>query len=227
VFLVVGAIIGQQRGRHLEIMNSFELVFTVEDGLIVIDRDYYRTKEEQFKQVFSEMDFIGWYTTGDVPSPADIMVHRQICEISESPVLLKLNPVAKNFDQLPVSVFESIIETVDGDATMLFVQLPYVLATEEAERIGVDHVARMASSEASESSLVADHLTAQHSAIKMLHSRVRLVLDYVKAMEKGEVPMCHETLRLAKSLANRLPVLHPDRLKKDFNEVIDWILFSG
>ena len=35
---------------------------------------------------------------------------------------------------------------------MLFVELQYTLATEEAERIGVDHVARMASSETTESS---------------------------------------------------------------------------
>ncbi|ODM93919.1 COP9 signalosome complex subunit 6 [Orchesella cincta] len=215
---VLGAIIGQHKGRHLEIMNSFELVISTIDGLVVIDRDYYRTKEEQFKQVFSEMDFLGWYTTGDVPSPADIHVHKQICEIYESPVLLKLNPLARNVDQLPVFIYESIIDIVSGDATMLFVQLPYVLATEEAERIGVDHVARMSASEASESSLVADHLASQHSAIKMLHSRVRLILDYVRAVEKGEAPMCHDALRLAKSLSHRLPVIQPDRFKTDFYE---------
>jgi hypothetical protein len=30
------------------------------------------------KQVFSEMDFLGWYTTGDSPSHSDIHVHRQV-----------------------------------------------------------------------------------------------------------------------------------------------------
>ena len=32
-------------------------------------------------------------------------------------------------------------------ATMLLVELSYTLATEEAERIGVDHVARMSTSD--------------------------------------------------------------------------------
>lgn len=32
---------------------------------------------------------------------------------------------------------------------------------------------------------VAEHLIAQHSAIKMLHSRVRLILEYVRAAEAG------------------------------------------
>lgn len=39
-----------------------------------------------------------------------------------------------------------------GQATMLFVELQYTLATEEAERIGVDHVARMSTSDAGEGS---------------------------------------------------------------------------
>lgn len=44
------------------------------------------------------MDFIGWYTTGDAPSSTDIKIHKQICEINESPILLKLNPYDKNID---------------------------------------------------------------------------------------------------------------------------------
>ncbi|XP_021944566.1 COP9 signalosome complex subunit 6 isoform X3 [Folsomia candida] len=212
---VIGAIIGQHKGRHLEIMNSFELVFQIVDDLIVIDRDYYRTKEEQFKQVFSEMDFLGWYTTGDIPTPSDIHVHKQITEIYESPVLLKLNPLVKNAD-LPIGVYESIIDIVNSETTMLFVQLPYVLATEEAERIGVDHVARMSAADNSETSLVAEHLLSQHSAIKMLHSRVKLILEYVKAAQRGDAPISHEALRHAYSLCHRLPALQPERFKNDF-----------
>lgn len=103
------------------------------------------------KQVFSDMDFLGWYTTGDTPNESDIHVHKQICEINESPVILKLNPFTRNAD-LPVTMYESVIDLVNGEATMLFVELNYTLATEEAERIGVDHVARMASGDSAESS---------------------------------------------------------------------------
>jgi len=93
---VYGALIGKQKGRNIEIMNSFELLFTCIGDDVIIDREYYTTKEEQFKQVFSEMDFLGWYTTGDMPTEKDIRVHKQLCEINESPVLLKLDPRPKN-----------------------------------------------------------------------------------------------------------------------------------
>lgn len=46
-FAVVGALIGKQKGRNIEIMNSFELVWMSIDGDIVIDREYYTMKEEQ------------------------------------------------------------------------------------------------------------------------------------------------------------------------------------
>ena len=69
---------------------------------------------------------------------------------------------------------------------MFFVGLNYTLATEEAERIGVDHIARVRTSEQDNvDSSVAQHLSVQHSAIKMLHSRVQLILQFVKAMKEG------------------------------------------
>lgn len=42
---------------------------------------------------------------------------------------------------------------MNGTPTMLLVELQYTLATEEAERIGVDHVARMSSHDTQESSI--------------------------------------------------------------------------
>lgn len=55
------------------------------------------------KQVFSDMDFLGWYTTGEAPTERDIAVHRQICDINECPVMLMLNPAGVNGE---VSIFD-------------------------------------------------------------------------------------------------------------------------
>ncbi|XP_035224018.1 COP9 signalosome complex subunit 6-like [Stegodyphus dumicola] len=166
------------------------------------------------KQVFSELDFLGWYTTGDNVNESDIKIHKQ-------PLFLKLNPVGRH-TELPVLMYESVIDLVVAEATMLFVELSYTLATEEAERIGLDHMARMSANEAGESSLVAEQLQAQHSAIKMLHSRVRLILDYIRAVKEGKVPANHEILREAYSLCHRLPVISTDFFKEEyFNQCND------
>jgi len=69
---VLGALIGKQNGRNIEIMNSFELLFDKIENDIIIDRVYYNQKEAQFKQVFPDLDFLGWYTIGNVPTEGDI-----------------------------------------------------------------------------------------------------------------------------------------------------------
>ena len=50
---VIGALIGKQKGRSIEIFNTFELKFDIVDNSIIIDKDFYTIREEQFKQVSS------------------------------------------------------------------------------------------------------------------------------------------------------------------------------
>ena len=42
----------------------------------------------------------------------------------------------------------------------------------------------------------------------MLANRVRLILEYVQAIQREEVPFNHEILRQINALAHRLPVLN-------------------
>jgi len=213
---IFGALIGKQKGRNVEVMNSFELDVVTVDGKVIMDRDYYNEKEGQFKQVFSEMDFLGWYSTGEAPTEDDISFHKQICEVNESPLFLQLNPISKKPSDLPICVFESVIDIVGGETRMLFVKLGYTLATEEAERIGLDHVARISGGSSDAQSRVSEHLLVQHRAIKMLTSRVALIRDYIKAVEAGELTYNHDIIREAQALIARLPVLQADLFQPQF-----------
>jgi COP9 signalosome complex subunit 6 len=44
-------------------------------------------------------------------------------------------------------MYESIIDLVNNEATVLFVEINYTLVTEEAERIGLDHMARLSTAQ--------------------------------------------------------------------------------
>lgn len=67
--------------------------------------------------------------------------------------------------------------------------------------------------------LVAEHLTAQYSAIKMLHSRVRLVLEFMREVESGRRTASHDILRDAYCLSHRLPVLQSESFRHEFYNV--------
>uniref|UniRef100_F6RRF2 COP9 signalosome complex subunit 6 n=1 Tax=Ciona intestinalis TaxID=7719 RepID=F6RRF2_CIOIN len=213
---VFGALIGKQVGRTIELLNSFELLYLEINDEILIDTDYYYAKEEQFKQVFKDLDFHGWYTTGGSPTELDMKIHKQICDIIESPIFLKLNPQAASTD-LPLNVYESVIDVTDGNAVSRLVTLNYTLATEEAERIGVDHVARVSNVDSNSVSYASEHLSSQHSSISMLYTRVRLLRDYTEAVRKGELPRDNEILRLLNALCKRLPVLGAESLTSDLH----------
>ena len=43
---------------------------------------------------------------------------------------------------MPVNLYESLIEIMEGEPKILYTHVDYSLATEEAERIGVDHIAK-------------------------------------------------------------------------------------
>lgn len=52
MILVFGALLGRQKGRSVEICNSYEIVVTSVDGRLILDRDYFTSKEEQCEWVW-------------------------------------------------------------------------------------------------------------------------------------------------------------------------------
>ena len=232
---VYGALLGRQKGRNIELCTSFEMKMTEtnpgtqeED----IDLEFLNTLIGQFKQVFADLDFLGWYTIGASPTERDITLHKQVCTINESPVLLKLEPFGKHTD-LPMSIYESVIDIIGSQVSMLFIELEYTLVTEEAERIGVDHIAKHTSNATLVQSVVSEHLNAQYSAISLLNNRIRVIYDYVKAVRDSSssgIKRNNEILREIQSLCNRLPVINSPTFYKEFYTLyndVSWIAYLG
>ena len=214
---VFGALLGKQNGRHLELFNSFELQHSESaTGEITIEMNYFQDKEEQFRQVFKDLDFLGWYTVGSSnATDKDIMIHRQLTAVNESALLLKLDSCSKSAN-LPVTIYESMIDLNGDQPRMLFIEVCYTLVTEEAERIGVDHVARLSSAGNTDVSQVSEHIQVQKSAVKMLHSRIDIILQYIRSVKDGEIPMNQEIMRNCLSLCQRLPVLNTTKFNEQF-----------
>lgn len=59
----------------------------------------------------------------------------------------------------------------------------------------------------------------------MLHSRVKLILSYIKSVENGKLQPNSEILREAYSLAQRLPVIQTSTFREEYYTV-NFIFFS-
>eukprot|EP01132_Coremiostelium_polycephalum_P007475 gene7475-9185_t len=215
---VIGVILGIQNGRNVEICNSFELVYTIVDGSMVLDFDYLKKKYEQFKKVFPTYDLLGWYSTGSKVSKDDINLHKQILELNESPLYLMLDTQAaftQTVKDLPIVIYESELHIVNDQPTTLFVKAPYKIQTGESERIGVNHIAKVTPS-GSEGSALTTHLFSMQNAISMLNIRVKILKQYLEQVKEKKLPFEHGILRQVASLCNTLPAINTDEFRNTF-----------
>jgi len=225
---VIGALVGIQTGRNLEIFNSFELPYEIKDDKVIIKTEYLNTKSEQFKKVFKDYEFMGWYSTGHGIVPADMDIHKQISEFNENPLYLQLNTqITSAMRELPIFIYESELRILDDSPTHLFVRVPYKIETGEAERISVDHIARITTTGSGTGSSLTAHMTAVHNAITMLNQRIKILLTYLEATKAGKVPTDHGLLRKVVSLVNQLPAIDTQQFQQEFiNEYNDALLVT-
>ncbi|XP_055809385.1 COP9 signalosome complex subunit 6a-like [Solanum dulcamara] len=213
---VFGCVIGVQRGRTVEIFNSFEFLY--DPSTQSLDRAFLEKKQELYKKVFPNFYILGWYSTGSDAQESDMHSHRALMDINESPLYVLLNPSINHAQKdLPITIYESELHIIDGIPQLIFVQASYTIETVEAERISVDHVAHLKPSDGgSAATQLAAHLTGTHSAIKMLNSRIRVLHHYLLAMQKGEIPCENSLLRQVSSLLRRLPTIESEKFRDDF-----------
>lgn len=217
---VAGVLLGQQTNRTVRLMNAFEALVGDNGG---VDVAFLKDKMDMYRKVFPKLDVVGFYATGqDVDAASAKAMYRALLEVTESPVLLLMDvaiqPDAKQTAKLPVKLFET--EMRGGDVA--FVEVPVALESEEAERVAVDEVSRVASAaggaggdgttaQPSSADQLRSHLHTTHSATEMLGNNVEKLLAFVRDVQarsasNGRVePHEHAALRDITALCRQLP----------------------
>ncbi|KAH9890988.1 COP9 signalosome subunit 6 [Cubamyces lactineus] len=215
---VLGALLGTQNGRDVEIVNTFELA--MEDDGITVDQGFLIARKEQYKQVFPSLEFIGWYTVAERPTSRHIALHEQFTPYSSTPLLLILQPstvFAASADasgqSLPLKAYEPTTEIRDRKTRSVFIEAPYSVETGEAERIAVDYTAKGGSGGTS----LESHLQTQRAAVKMLHDRILLLVKYVTEVIAGSAKKDHATLRALSALIASLPASENKEFREEFD----------
>lgn len=206
-----GALLGTQDGRQVSIDTSFE--FKIEDG--EIDRELVTRRLGQFNQVMPELHFVGWfYVSKEHTTPTDevVKLQKQLLEFDEAPLVLLIQP-GSDSQQLPLHIYEPVIDT--GDAK--YREATVVIETGEAERVAVEDLVRETSQHAA-SERVRQHLVSQHAAVKIFNGRVKTVLDYVKAVNAGEIVPDQRLLRSLRSILSQLSASSNSQLKDNLQE---------
>ncbi|GBF99695.1 COP9 signalosome subunit 6 [Raphidocelis subcapitata] len=216
---VMGCLLGSQSGRTVDINNSFEIDYTLQDGRVVINEAFLTRKQEQYKQVFPKVDVLGWYVTGAAVEDTHMQIHKRIAEINEAPVLLLLNPaVTPGRRDLPLELYETELHvTGDRGAHFSFVRANFAVETSDAERIAVDQVAKiLPGGKATGSEQLTAHLMGLHSAIKMLQQQLVTLQQLMARVNSGEVAYPHALARQINALVHSLPALTTPGFTHDY-----------
>ncbi|KAF8350195.1 maintenance of mitochondrial structure and function-domain-containing protein [Amanita rubescens] len=213
---LLGALLGIQDGREVEIVNTFELA-AVDDA---VDHDYLISRRDQYKQVFPSLEFIGWYTVASYPTTRHIAIHEQFTGYCSTPLLLLLQPGialgtgnSLNAQALPFKAYEPSIEIRERTSRAVYIEVPYAVETGEAERIAVDWTAKGGGTSTS----LETHLQTERSAVKMLHDRLLVLVKYVTEVIAGQAPKDYATLRSLSALVASLPATENVSFRDEFD----------
>ncbi|PAV21826.1 COP9 signalosome subunit 6 [Pyrrhoderma noxium] len=214
---VIGALLGTQNGREVEIVNTFEL--SMDDGASErLNHAFLDSRKDQYKQVFPSLELIGWYTVTQEPTLRHIALHEQFAAYTSNPILLILQPngapVKAEGHSLPLKAYEPTVEIREHTSRTVFIEVGFSIEIGEAERIAVDWTAKGGEVGTSLDS----HLQTQRAAVKMLHDRIQLLIQYVSGVLSGSTPKDHTALRSLSSLIASLPASEHAEFREEFDK---------
>ncbi|CAN8065389.1 unnamed protein product [Agarophyton chilense] len=227
---VLGILLGIQRGRMVEVCHSFELPARITpERKTEIDTEFMAKRIEQYQQIFSKYVVVGWYFIGTELSPEDLRLHTEVfSRFNEAPILLVMNPASKlttciqskgtgedTIDSMKLikssgllTTYQTELRVMQERPTMTLAPIPHRYASEDSERIAVDHVMRHAvpggGDGASSTTL---HLNNLKRSVNMLERRINVIVAFLEATAKGEIGLNHALLRRIGGVCARLPAL--------------------
>ena len=211
---VIGALLGTQSGRQINVLNSCELDYAQTAAGVVIDSEFVERRLELFSQVFPNFDFLGWYSTGD-KRDEDIEIHRKFGKYNENPLYLVLHTNAQRTvsEKLPMDLYESVIQVNQAATTLQFKLVDYRIETTDSERISVDYVAKQGKSTGFMSEY-GSNLSSLSNAVKMLQTRLEALIRVVQS--NPGLQRNRKLMRKLQALCNLIPTPTSPQFGSDF-----------
>ncbi|KAI1979013.1 hypothetical protein LOZ53_004507 [Ophidiomyces ophidiicola] len=233
---IVGALLGQHKGRTISLEHVFECTTVVEpNGDVFLHQAWFSERLQQFKDVHKSpaLDLVGWFTITPLAGPtlAQLPLHRQLLEhYNEAAVLLAFHASElespSSTGKLPITIYESVYEEdnvedversmdIDGQPQtrqlhLRFRELPYSIETGEAEMISVDFVATGGGNAAAVGSSETPRLVPKHVPDHAFLSREDEDLIASLTTRLGAVRILESRLHLIKAyLSSQIPSTAP------------------
>jgi COP9 signalosome complex subunit 6 len=229
---VFGALFGVQQGRDVNIYDAFEIGIEMDEKMtpkepVHLLFEAFEEDMTNYKKVFVNYEFLGWYTSGKSVSAEHSSLHQRMLKYNERPLFLLLDPsLQSNSKDIPVSLYEEEVYVRQDQSVTEFVRTPFRIQPDEAERIAAVHCAQLSDIQHTDSKLTSN-VQGLHKAVKTLKERVQVLTNFLRDVELGKVSADQNLLRQIKGICNRLPTMDSTQFEEDFlNEYNDALLVT-
>ncbi|KAI9023314.1 maintenance of mitochondrial structure and function-domain-containing protein [Hyaloraphidium curvatum] len=216
---VVGVLLGQWKGRTVNVANSYALPFEEDEkdpSVWFLDHNYHEAMYDMFKKVNAKEKMVGWYHSGPKLRASDLEINEMFKRYTPNPVLVVVDVKPKDLG-IPTDGYFAVEEVHDdGTATTkTFNHVPSSIEAEEAEEIGVEHLLRDIKDNAV--GTLSTEITNQLNSLKGLHIRLEEIKDYLGRVVAGELPINHQIIYNLQDIFNLLPNLNVADLARSFS----------
>ncbi|KAI8067489.1 26S proteasome regulatory subunit rpn-8 [Gongronella butleri] len=216
---VVGVLLGQQKGKTVNVANSFAIPFEEDEkdpSVWFLDHNYVEAMNDMFKKVNAKEKMIGWYHSGPKLRSNDLEINELFKRYTPNPVLVIVDVKPKD-SEIPTDAYFSIEEIKDdGTATTkTFMHVPSEIVAEEAEEIGVEHLLRDIKDNAV--GTLSTRISGQLSSLSGLQGRLEEIRDYLQKVVAGQLPVNHQIIYNLQDIFNLLPNLESQFMVQAFS----------
>ncbi|KAI8332397.1 maintenance of mitochondrial structure and function-domain-containing protein [Chlamydoabsidia padenii] len=216
---VVGVLLGQQKGKIVNVANSFAVPFEEDEkdpSVWFLDHNYVEAMNDMFKKVNAKEKMIGWYHSGPKLRSSDLEINELFKRYTPNPVLVIVDVKPKDVE-IPTDAYFSIEEIKDDgtETTKTFMHVPSEIVAEEAEEIGVEHLLRDIKDNAV--GTLSTRITGQLGSLSGLQGRLEEIRDYLEKVVANQLPVNHQIIYNLQDIFNLLPNLESQFMIQAFS----------
>lgn len=228
---VIGVILGDNSNpKSVRVSNSFAIPYEEDDqnpNIWFLDHNYIENMMEMFKKINAKEKLIGWYHSGPKLRPTDLKINEIFKKFTANPLLLIVDVSSTDKIDIPTDCYIAVEEIrEDGSSNdKTFIHYPSIIEAEEAEEIGVEHLLRDIRDENRGNLTIA--LSNNFKSLTSLSERLLNIVNYLKKMINGELPINSTILGKLQDIFNLLPNISQITDIKDLdNEKINAQIYS-
>jgi len=186
---VIGTLLGTRTDAEVEVRSSFAVLHSETSEQVAVDMEYHRAMYELHHKVNPKEVIVGWYSTGSSLNTYSALIQNFYSQETapNQAIHLSINTGVEENERAGVKAFvSSPVGVFPKPENCVFVPVPVELRFHDAERSGLDLLAKTATSSTATSNQPVSDLEILEQSIHTAQHMLDQVMGYVQAVLSGE-----------------------------------------